>query len=430
MPSPADRRLTLERGLRLLAYAALAGAFVLSIRTDSAPPATERRVDTDGLASLLIEHEIGAEPIVVVGDTVLDPIRRDWLAATQATVRWGGNRLRATAISSEPLGDPAGGYRAAIAAPPGVMVHLADSLGPIDSVASMGGGAGIDIDAPVGDLIGSVDGQAAHVRPGPTPATRRVVVFGRASWETKFVIAALEERGWSVDARIAIGPNDESRQGTSDALDTARVAAVVAVDQSATAHSRRIARFVRDGGGLVLAADAARDPAWADLRVGSPGQRITSSTIEIDGKDPRRALALTPMVRLSDQASTLETRDAAVAVAARRVGIGRIVQVGYHDTWRWRMTGPDGSVEAHRGWWSALIRTVGYRPDRVTTPEQPPHDAPLARMAARFGPPDHDLTETRPGIPARPKRLDWLLGAVAIAALLTEWASRRLRGMV
>ncbi|MHB1326921.1 MAG: hypothetical protein ACYC2K_01850 [Gemmatimonadales bacterium] len=430
MPSPADRRLMIERGLRLLASAALIGAIALSIWRKAPPPAAERQVDAASVAELLRNHDIGAEPIVVVGDTALDPIRRDWLAATQASVRWGGNRLTPTAISSEPLGDPAGGYRIAVTAPTGAMIRLADSLGLIDSVQSAGGGATIDVATPVGRLLGSVGTQAAQVRSGPTPSVRQVVVFGRASWETKFVIAALEERGWIVNARIEIGPRDESRQGAPNVLDTASVAAIVAIDQSAAAHSSRIVRFVRDGGGLILAADAAQDPVWAELRAASSGQRVASRVIDIDANDPRRALALTPMARLSPNSSTLESRDGAVAVAARRVGIGRIVQIGYHDTWRWRMTGPEGSVEAHRAWWSALVRTVSYRPDRIAVEAVSVHDAPLARMAASFGPPTTLLAETRSEIPARTERLSWLLGAVALIALLTEWASRRLRGMI
>lgn len=415
--------------MRLVAYAALAGTAILSLRTGPNRPITDRRVEAGDLATLLSRHDIGPDPVILVSDTALDPIRRDWLAATRAPVRWGSPRLVATALSAEPLGDPAGGYRIAVAAPPDRMVYLADSLGPIDSVPSTGGGASIDVDAPVGALTGSIGPQHAVVRPGDAPATRRVVVFGRASWETKFVIAALEERGWGVDARIAIGPEDESRQGTPGSLDTARVGAVVALDQTAAGYAAQIGRFVRQGGGLVLSAEATAVPALAPFRVGAAGQKLVSSSLEIDRHNPRLALPLTPITRLGATAAPLETRGAAISVAAHRIGLGQVVQTGYHDTWRWRMTGPDGSVEAHRGWWSALVRSVAYRPDHETQIDRPAlHDAPLARMTAAFGPPEPDPAGSGPALPTPPQRLDWLLGVVALAALLTEWTSRRLRG--
>lgn len=429
MPSPVDRRVALERALRAVAYAALAGALILSIRAASRQPTAERRVNAGDLPALLARHEIGPGPIVLVSDTALDPTGRGWLAATGARVRWGSSRLTPTAISIEPLGDPAGGYRVAVAAPTGSMVRLADSLGPVDSAVSSGGGVSFDIDAPAGALIGSVGAQQASERPGTPPILRRIVVFGRASWETRFVIAALEERGWALDARIAIGPEDEARQGAPGQLDTARVAAVVALDEAAARHAPQISRFVREGGGLVLGVEAAGIPALAQLRVGTSGQRLASSALEIDLAEPRRALHLSPITRLAANATTLERRGPLVALAAQRVGLGQVVQVGYHDTWRWRMTGPDGSVEAHRGWWSGLVRTVAYRPDEETFAGRSlRHDAPLARMTATFGPPDPDPAGRAPALPTPPMQLDWLLGVVAVAALLTEWASRRLRG--
>src|SRR5438034_1064430 len=81
---------------------------------------------------------------------------------------------------------------------------------------------------------------AAPVR--DTLGLRRLLVLGQAQWETKFTIAALEERGWQVDAHIVVSPKGKGdvRQGDIGVIDTARYSAVLAVDTTAARYGARI----------------------------------------------------------------------------------------------------------------------------------------------------------------------------------------------
>jgi hypothetical protein len=423
-------RIVFERGLRWVGLAALAAALVQAIRaeTDGSAVRTIRSADVPAVLSKLHSP---VDTILVVTDTALDPVYRDWLAAERLAgrgVRWGGS-VPATAVSVEPLADPAGGSRVLVAAPESAVVSVADSLGVLDSVTARRGGGQVTAPRLVGGAAGTAGGQTALGQRTDSLAARRIVVFGAPSWETKFVIAVLEERGWQVDARVPLSPDTAMVQGSSIRLDTSRVAVVVALDPSAAGQSGRIEAFVRSGGGLVLGPDAAADSRFARVRAGSAGPRQPAPVLEVAALEPRRALALVPVVRLADGAVPLERRDGAVAVAARRVGAGRVAQLGYEDTWRWRMAGPDGSVEAHRLWWSAVVASVAYRPAvRILGPDSP-HDAPLARMVARLGPGESLPEGPSPGGSDEPRnRPEWWILAIGLAALVSEWASRRLRG--
>jgi hypothetical protein len=421
-------RIALERGLRLIGFASLGVALVLAGGTDASVLRVVPSADLPGVLSNL--HSPG-DTLLVVTDTALDPVYRDWLAAERVTgrgVRWGGS-VPATAVSVEPLADPAGGSRVLVAAPDSAIVGVADSLGALDSVTARHGGAHLTVPRLVGGASGTAGGQTALGRRTDSLAARRVAVFGAPSWETKFVIAVLEERGWQVDARIPLSPDTAMVQGAPRRLDTARVAAVIALDRAAARQAREIEAFVRAGGGLVLGPEAAADPRFARVRAGSAGTRQPAPVLEVEARDPRRGLALVPVVRLADGAVPLERRDGAVAVAARRVGAGRVAQLGYEDTWRWRMAGPDGSVEAHRLWWSAVVASVSYRAAVRLPDQESPHDAPLARMVARLGPADSLLGKPALDESDEPKsRPEWWILGIGLAALVSEWASRRWRG--
>lgn len=414
----------------MIGFAALAVALVVATRgeTDGSVVRTIPAADLPGVLATL---HLPAETLLLVTDTALDPLHRDWLAAERIAgrgVRWGGGPVPATAVSVEPIADPAGGSRILVAAPDSAMVSVADSLGALDSVTARRGGAQLTVPRLVGSAAGTTGRQTARGQRTDSLAARRIVVFGAPSWETKFVIAVLEERGWQVDARVPLSPDTAMVQGASGRLDTSRVAAVVALDRSAARQSARIETFVRSGGGLVLGPDAAADVRFARVRVGAAGTRQPAPVLEVEARDPRRALALVPVV-LAQGAVPLERRDAAVAVAARRVGAGRVAQLGYEDTWRWRMAGPDGSVEAHRLWWSALVASVAYRAAVRLPAQDSPHDAPLARMVARLGPGDSLLGEgAAEGEDEPGSRPEWWILALGLAALVSEWASRRLRG--
>jgi hypothetical protein len=191
-----NSRIAFERGLRLMGLAALAVALVVAVRgrTDASVLRVIRSTDLPGVLS---ELSPPVDTILVVTDTALDPVYRDWLAAERVAgrgVRWGGS-VPATAVSVEPLADPAGGFRVLVAAPDSAVVSVADSLGALDSVVARRGGAQLTVPRLVGGATGTAGRQSALGYRTDSLAARRIVVFGAPSWETKFVIAVLEERG-------------------------------------------------------------------------------------------------------------------------------------------------------------------------------------------------------------------------------------------
>jgi hypothetical protein len=142
-------------------------------------------------------------------------------------------------------------------------------------------------------------------------------------------------------------------------------------------------------------------------------------------------------VRPHADAIVLERRANAISgpvmVAARRVGIGRVAQIAYDESWRWRMEGAAGALEAHRGWWSSMVASVAHAspatgdslPQAAAASESTADAAPLAHLYDALGEP----TPAPPaGAPAHlPRDTRWFL-PVILLALLLEWSSRRLRG--
>jgi hypothetical protein len=240
-------------------------------------------------------------------------------------------------------------------------------------------------------------------------------------------VDALEERGWQVDAEVGLAPRSEMRQGSPSPIDTGRYAAVVVTDSTAATAAGRLVAYVQSGGGLVLAGSAAAMPGLRDLVPGTIGTLVPPAPAGPgDSLAPAamRRLGLLPVSRLRADAVPLEMRDRDVAVAARRVGPGRVVQSGYLDTWRWRMGSASGEV-AHRDWWAGLVSAVAYAPaaDRPAGPGS--DNAPAAALVNALGP--MTANSAGPAAPAGPGGRTWLF-ALIVMALLAEWASRRLRG--
>jgi hypothetical protein len=150
--------------------------------------------------------------------------------------------------------------------------------------------------------------------------------------------------------------------------------------------------------------------------------------IQASGGVNRATLALVPIVSLRSDAVPLEKRGAAVAIAARRIAAGRALQIGYADTWRWRMGGSEGAARDHRLWWTGLVSSVAYAP-RVprTLGATSVDEAPMASFVAAVGP---RVEESNVAHLATSKShwTVWLFALLAIA-LVTEIASRRLRGI-
>jgi hypothetical protein len=352
---------------------------------------------------------------------------RDWLAALPGTgteVDWSGPSLVPTAISVEPRVDPARGADVSVAAPESAMVVLSDTLGVLDSArATRTGVRGYvpKLRGTVDAVVGPVVARAAR---HDSLELRRLLVIGQAGWEAKFTVAALEERGWQVDAHIIVSPKGDVHQGKIADIDTAHYSAVLAIDSTAGRYGDRIAAFVQQGGGLVMWSPAARARGLAALAPGSADALIQDEGDVPPDSAPRSALELVPITSLRGDAVVLERRGGDVALAARRVGLGRVLETGYTNSWRWRMAGGADALARHRDWIAGLVALVATS-GRHAVPAAPSDVAPLVTLIDRLGPATKatEAAALDPAVIAR-----WVFGIVC-AALMLEWASRRLRGV-
>jgi hypothetical protein len=442
MLSRVELRLVAERLLRGVVIAALAALLWQSLRaSDDAGGSVIRSRGVVG-TSLAGWSSAAKAPdrIQLQLDNVPTRVERAWLAALMgagSTISWSGE-LPATMIASHPVAAPTGGTRILLAAPRSAHVALSDDIGPIDTVTPQASAAAITLGASADRILASVAGTTASAIQADSILLRKVLVIGNAGWESKFVVAALEEEGWKVDALIRVAPDVHVTQGAATAIDTSRYSAVIALDSAASPYAARVVEFVRSGGGVVLEPEAATLNALSPLSSGgsarpSPLNGPQNSVVSLS------TLALSPVTALRTDAIPMERRGGAVAIAARRIGAGRALQVGYEDTWRWRMTGGDSAVRNHRQWWTELVGNVAYAPriprSSVTLPRvniaaaansgEAGDAAPLADLVTNVGPRASTAVMTRSGKSSDSST--WLFGLFA-AALLTEVASRRLRG--
>jgi len=197
---------------------------------------------------------------------------------------------------------------------------------------------------------------------------------------------------------------------------------VVALDGSAALRASAIARFVGEGGGVILGHDA----AVGDLRALAPARAGEAFRETLGGlltDTPRRGLGGRVLGGLRPDALVLERRGAAVTMAARRHELGRVMMLGHDELWRWRMQGGEMSPEDHRAWWSGLVSSVAFSPGALA-PERDGDPAPLAALYASLGPPGSATWKAT----ARERPWVNLLLAACMLLLLIEWTSRRLRG--
>ena len=388
----------------------------------------EERSDSRALPSAIVSWTLAPVPTSVHVTLRLAPRarERDWLRALAGAgvrVGWSGDSIPATAIEVAARSDPAGGVRAFVAAPAGAQGTLSDAVGMLDSVTVGAGVNALTVPIASGALDVAIGDQHALAGAPDSVLPRQVVVLGQAGWEGKFVIASLQERGWKVSSRVRVAPGIFASQGTPLALDTAHTAAVIALDSSASAYAGTITAFERSGGGVVLAGDAALAPSLRAIAPGRVGARVLAASISFASATPRRALGFFPVLSLASDAVALESRDGRVAAAARRVGAGRVVQLGYDETWRWRLAGTGDAPAAHRDYWSSVVAAAAYRATArsAATLEDA---APLASLYAALG--DPTIARGAPAILGA--RLPWWMFAALAALLLAEWGSRRLRG--
>lgn len=417
----------------LHAVAAVSLIWVVLQTADGRPANARESADARTIASALVRWSTAEAPSAVSADldSAPPPASRDWLAALPGAgtrISWHAGSLLPIALAASPVADPAGITRLRVAAPPATTVMVRDGTGILDTVpVGAQGGASILARGVRGAVDAIAPGASARASAPAALLLRHVLVLGQVGWESRFVVDALEERGWHVDAQLGLAPRSEMRQGAPSPIDTARYAAVVVTDSTAANAAGRLLAYVHSGGGLVLAGSAAAIPGLRDVVPGTTGPLVPSTPTDPDDSlapAATRRLGLLPISGLRADAVPLETRDRDVAVAARRVGPGRVVQSGYLDTWRWRMGSASGEG-AHRDWWAGLVSAVAYAPVVDQAACFGSDNAPAAALFNALGP--MTANPAGPREPASSGDRAWLF-ALIVVALLAEWASRRFRG--
>ena len=431
MPSRAEMRIRIEQVLRGIVIVVLAVMLWQSLheqRDSGGRTLTARGIGRAALADWSSLPK-AAGRIHVQLDSVPSNIERAWLGALAgagSSVTWSGD-LPSVMIDAQPLASPAGGTKLLVAAPSGSSVVMSDEVGVIDTLRPHDGGASVTLNSVADRLSARAKSSVASTVTRDSVVLHKILVIGEAGWESKFVVAALEEEGWKVDALIRVAPGVDVTQGSA-AIDTSRYSAVVALDAGASPHTNRIIEFARNGGGVILGPGAASLDAMAPLRAGAVG-RSTSETrgVQSGAAISLATLALAPITSLRSDATPFEKGGAAVAIAADRVGAGRVLQLGYEDTWRWRMGGGDGAVRDHRLWWTRLVSSVAHAP-RIprTTSTMSANGAPMIGLVTAIGSVTH--VGARSGLSGNQSdSMVWLF-VIFTLGLIGEIASRRLRG--
>lgn len=346
--------------------------------------------------------------------------------------------LAPLAVSGEEEWRATGGARIQLVGTDAMSVAVGDAAGMLDSVQIPAAGVRMNPGPLEGVLRAETSAGAAAVAPlsAGAPDVARVLVLGSASWESRFLIAALEEGGWSVDAAVTLSPRVTVTQGTARTPSRARHAIVVVLPGTSTSVVSMLPQFVRDGGGLVIVGEAARLPGLAALRAGVPGRTLAGEPGAEASDTPRHGLDVVPIAALAPGGVILESRDGRTTVAARRVGAGRIVQVGYDNSWVWRMAGNDDAPVAHRRWWTSLLSGIvavhaPHTRVRLAGASDTLDASPLAAMARDIGMP---VVRELPVTPVRravlPELDLRLLVVLTLLSLVASWLIRRWRGLV
>ena len=375
------------------------------------------------LAGVLADARVKAVDLKI--DAVPTRSERALLVALRrsgATVRW-HDVPPALAIEAVRVREPDGRTRLLVFGGDSAAISLADSAGVLDTVHAKNGAT---IDAMT--VVGSVRAQQgafaarAHTATAQLPLGA-VLVLGRADWEGKFVMSALTEAGWTVRASVPIAPNVSVRDDGVLPLDTSRYDVVIALDSSAAEFGPTIARFVGQGGGLVASGEALGLESIRALVPGRAGNRLPGRILLAGDSVRPRDLPLRPLTLTRSDAITLDRQPAGSALVGRRAGVGRVLAVGFDESWRWRMLGGASGLAAHRRWWSAAAGSVAR--ERGNVPPVGEDAAPLASLVAALGKPS---TPAIANVQRRHEALPLVLLFLVVACLLAETASRRFRG--
>ncbi len=407
-------------------------------------PVAHRPVSAGIAANGALDVSVGTllrsrrDTIDVTMNAVPDARARAMLRA----VRGSGHVLRVTApralsalaVAAEEEWRASGGTRLQVVAGDTARRAAQDAAGLIDSIAIDGTG----LRTRSGPLAGALRIGAAAVAPlaSSAPSEARVLVLGNATWESRFLVAALEEAGWPVDVAVSLSPKVTIGQGATRQPSRNRHAIVVLLPGAPSSAIAALPAFVRAGGGVVIVGEAARSAGVAAIRAGAPGSSLRGEAGAEASDEPRHGLDLVPIATLAAGSVALEMRDGRVAIAARRFGAGRVLQVGYDNSWLWRMAGDDESPVAHRRWWSALLSGMVAQRAPVSrvliTAETDTLDAaPVAALARDLGLPTVGgatvLSASSPSLVAA-LDLRWLL-SIALLSLVSSWILRRWRGL-
>lgn len=336
----------------------------------------------------------GAPAVHVDVNAAPSPVQRDSLAALARSgraVTWSGE-VGAVMAVAEALREPVAGWRVAVVGDGAVIMR--DSLDVLDSLETS---SGVLTTEPTRGPVQGQQGSTVALAASPVGETPLAVfVYGRVGWEPRFAIAALEEIGWRVDARLALGRERSVRQGSA-APSSARHGVLIVFDSaSARREAATLQRFVRAGGGVILAGDAASSRVLPARRDSVP----------------------------------LPLGDSAVLVRATRVGRGRVLALDEAETWRWRMEGEGAAVEMHRAFWSRVVGLAAPAGGAAGAADAAASrsalaSAPRAAVVHALGP---ERPQPRPR-PTTPATLPWWLAPIILLALFFEWASRRRRGV-
>ena len=423
-------RRRVELVLRIVAAAAIV-AWIVNAAVPRAGGVVSVRGDELGEALPSWTRSATPSGVHVRLDTTPDAATSAWLAALRRAgteVSWSGegHALAPIALETYAAADPAGAT-IVLSSAAGDTAVLSDALGVLDTLCAPGSPSSVRLASLVGEVTLTSGEQPARATIAGGRAPKRVYVAGAAGWEAKFVVAALEEAGWSVDARVFVAPGLDVVQGAARAaLDTSRHSAVILLDSAAAETVRGVEAFVRAGGGVVLAGDASRARRVAELIAWRAASRESAALGTLPGDTAWRGLSRVPLRLTAEGAAlSLEVRSGAPVVVARRHYAGRVAGVGYDATWRWRMAGGDDSVAEHRAWWTRLVSSVAARPT-VLEREAITGAAPIAALHAVLGPPSAPGDTPAAGFPR--SVLANLLGLIALSALLGEWLLRRSRG--
>jgi hypothetical protein len=421
----ASRDAFIESALRALSFALI--AFALWRMLAGAGTGATVRVRSSSLERELPSIESARTSALHVDiDVTPAPADRDALAAVAhagTRVTWSAAAMTPLAAVAERTREPGGPVRIAVASL--ADVAFSDGLAALDTVraASATHGAMVGIGAPSGALRVRSGSARATVGVPSAAALHAVLVVGRAGWEAKFAVAALEEQGWTVEERLFVAPGADVTQGSIGAIDTTHFSAIVALDTALGSVGPGIVRFVRQGGGLVLLADAANAAAVRAIAPARAGTRRLADTRAFDVAEPVNAMPVYPLDSPRADAVRLSMRGSLLTAAARREGAGRVLQAGFDETWRWRMQGGADALAAHRAWWSRMVASVAVAPLAAVDETPAAEGAPLARLVDALGP-----AVTIAPDASGPHRLPvWLLPAILLC-LLAEWGSRRWRG--